>query len=246
MRNIKIIIEYDGTKYSGWQKQANRKTVQQEIENAINEITGEKSVIHGSGRTDSGVHAYAQVANFKSNSALTAKQFQLALNTVLPEDISITLAEDVGSDFHAQYDSKSKTYIYRILNRDHPSPLLNYRAWLVRSKLDLTEMKLASLKLIGTHDFRAFAHAGLTVKSTERTIYRVSSKKRNDIIEFEIEGNGFLKRMVRLIVGTMVQVGKGRIDHKKFGQILKNGEKNKYVYCAPPGGLYLKEVKYKN
>ena len=244
MKNIKLVVEYDGTNYSGWQKQPKRKTVQQEIENAVFKITGEKTVVYGSGRTDSGVHAMAQVANFKTGSALTATQFQKALNTSLPSDIAIINVKEVPGSFHSQFSSKSKLYLYKILNRDYRSALIGGKTWQVNQVLDLEKMKLASGHLLGTHDFKVFAHSGITVKSTVRTVKTARFSRKKDIIIFEIEADGFLKRMVRLIIGTLVQVGKGRINPKDFKKILDSGEKNKYVYTAPARGLYLKKVRY--
>lgn len=244
MRNLKFIIEYEGTNYSGWQKQVQKNTVQQTVEDAILHITKEKAVLHGSGRTDSGVHALGQVANFKTNSGLSTTQFQKALNTVLPNDIAILGVEEAPLKFHSQYDSKSKIYVYKILNREYPSAHLRQKIWQVIPKLNVKKMKEASQTLLGTHDFKAFAHAGVTVKTTTRNVINVSLKKKKEIIEFEIEAEGFLKRMVRLIVGTLVQVGRERITPLDFKEILENGEKNKFVIPAPPHGLFLKKVIY--
>ena len=244
MRNIKLTVEYDGTNFSGWQKQPRRKTVQQEIENAILSITKEKTVVYGSGRTDSGVHALGQVANFKTVSNLTVTQFQKALNTNLPEDISIANVKEAPDNFHSQFSSKSKLYLYSILNRDYRSAHMTGKSWQVNQLLDLQSMKLASEHLLGTHDFKVFAHSGITVKSTVRTVMKVKLSRKRDIINFEIEADGFLKRMVRMIIGTLVQVGKGRITPKDFKHILDSGKKTKFVYTAPPQGLYLKKVRY--
>ncbi len=244
MKNLRLEIEYIGTEYNGWQKQPGRPTVQQIIEDAAFEVTKNRSIIYGSGRTDSGVHALAQVANFKTESRLTALQMQRALNSVLPDDITVSRVKEVPLKFHSQYDSKSKVYVYTILNRDYPSAHLMYRTWLVKQKLDLEKMKKASAHLLGTHDFSVFAHSGLSVKTTERTILKTTIRKKGTLIEFEIEGNGFLKRMVRLIMGTLVNVGKGKITPSDFKQILQEGEKNKYVISAPAKGLTLKKVKY--
>ena len=244
MRNVKLIVEYDGTNYSGWQKQPKRKTVQQEIETAIFKITKEKTVVFGSGRTDTGVHALGQVANFNTSSNLTVTQFQKGLNTFLPDDISIIKVKEVPDKFHSQFSSKSKIYLYTILNRDYRSALLENRVWRVNSSLNLKDMELASQYLLGIHDFKVFAHAGLKVKSTVRTVRKVKFSRKKDIINFEIEADGFLKRMVRMIIGTLVQVGKERITPGDFKKILDSGIKNKYVYTAPPQGLFLKKVKY--
>ena len=244
MKNLRLEIEYIGTNYSGWQKQPGRPTIQQNIEDAVFNITNHRPVIYGSGRTDSGVHAIAQVANFRTDSHLTNLQMQRALNSVLPDDITVSKVKQAPLKFHSQYDSKSKVYVYTILNRDYPSAHNKYRTWLVKEELDLDKMKKASTHLIGTHDFKVFAHSGVSVKTTIRTIFNTKLIKRGSLIEFEIEGNGFLKRMVRLIMGTLINVGKGNITPSEFKQILNNGEKTKYVISAPAKGLTLKKVKY--
>jgi tRNA pseudouridine38-40 synthase len=245
MRNIKITIEYDGTNYYGWQKQPQGPTIEQEIEKTLKNMTGEDINLSGSGRTDSGVHAFAQVANFKTNSNIKSIEFQMGLNSSLPKDITILKAKEVDPDFHAQFSAKSKTYIYKILNSPHPSALLRKRVWLVPLELNINYMKEAAEDLIGEHDFKAFAQSGIEVKITVRNVLNVSlEQKENNIILFSIEATGFLKRMVRLIIGTLVQVGKGKITPSDFVEILNSGEKTKFVYAAPPQGLYLKEVKY--
>lgn len=245
MRNIKLTIEYDGTNYLGWQKQPQGPTVQLEIEKVLKNMTGEDINLSGSGRTDSGVHAFGQVANFQTNSKIKVNEFQMGLNSSLPKDITIINAEETDLDFHAQFSAKSKTYIYKILNSPHPSALLRKRAWFVPLELDIDLMKRSAEYLIGEHDFKAFAQSSIEIKSTVRTVLKVSiDEKDNNLILFRIEATGFLKRMVRLIIGTLIQVGKGQISTTDFFNILQSGEKTKFVYCAPPQGLYLKEVKY--
>jgi len=245
MRNIKLTIEYDGTNYFGWQKQAQGKTVQEEIENALQNITGENIALQGSGRTDSGVHALAQVANFKTESSIKPNEFQMGLNSILPEDITIMDSQEADPDFNAQYSAKSKIYTYKIYNSPHPSALLRKRAWFVPYTLNIIDMKKSAESLIGEHDFKAFAQSGVEVKTTVRTVLSATiTTEHKNIILFNIEATGFLKRMVRLIIGTMVQVGKERIKPQDFAEILNSGEKTKFVYAAPPQGLYLKEVQY--
>ncbi len=244
MRNIKLTIEYNGTAYSGWQRQPGRRTVQREIEDSIMEITREKTTVNGSGRTDSGVHALGQVANFQTSSGLTVRQFKKALNARLPSDIAVIEVREVPDDFHSQFSSKSKVYLYRILNRDYRSAHEHKRSWNVRQELDTESMKQASQCLIGRHDFKVFAHQDINVRSTVRTVKKLSISRKKDMISLEIEADGFLKRMVRMITGTLTQVGKERLTPDGFKQILADGKRNKYVYTAPAHGLFLKKVKY--
>ena len=244
MRNIKLTIEYDGTEYVGWQRQESGRTVQAEIERALEAITGERTIVNGSGRTDSGVHALGQTASFRTGSALSLTQIHKGLNSLLPHDIAILRAEEADPAFHAQHSAKKKTYVYRILNRPERSAMLRERVWHVHVPLDIEKMNEAAHALVGEHDFRAFAHAGITVRSTVRTVFVSKVSKKGDVIEFTIEADGFLKRMVRLIAGTLVEVGKGRITPAGFSAILARSEKTKHVHAAPARGLYLKEVRY--
>ena len=245
MKNVKIIIEYDGTDYHGWQCQANLPTVQKTIEDAIRKITGENVKITGSGRTDAGVHAIGQVANFFIETQMDPETLQKALNSTLPRDISIIKTQEVPEGFHAQFSSRSKVYEYRIFNRPHPPALQRNRVWHIQEKLDTKKMKEAATYLEGTHDFSVFATANITVKTTVRTVKRVHVKKtREGIILVEIEADGFLKRMVRMITGTLVETGRGKLTPEGFGQILAEGQKTKNVFTAPPSGLFLKKVIY--
>ena len=244
MRNIKITIEYDGTGYVGWQRQPSGPTIQETIETMLATITGERVKLLGSGRTDSGVHALGQVASFRTETRLSPEEIQKGLNSILPKDIVITDAEEAAPDFHAQLSAKSKTYVYKILNRPYPSAILRDRAWFVPYPLKARHMDEAASFLLGEHDFRAFAQAEATVKSTVRTVLSARITKRRDMIEFSIEADGFMKRMVRLIAGTLAQVGRERITPSQFREILDTGVKTKYVHAAPARGLYLKEVMY--
>jgi tRNA pseudouridine38-40 synthase len=244
MVNLKLIIEYDGTNYLGWQRQPQGITIQEVIEDTLNKITSETITVIGSGRTDSGVHALAQVANFNTEGRMTSLQFQKALNSVLPKDIVVKEVSEVDINFHAQLDVKSKTYLYKILNRPYPSALERNKVWFLPESLDVPKMAEAARMLGGEHDFRGFALSS-TTKTTVREVVNVSLEKKPDgLVEFEIESTGFLRGMVRLIVGTLVQVGKGKIAPEDFREILESGEKTNLVFSAPPWGLYLKEVRY--
>jgi tRNA pseudouridine38-40 synthase len=244
VRNIKLTIEYDGTGYVGWQRQPSGPTIQETLETSLGTITGEKIKLLGSGRTDSGVHALGQVASFRTETSLSPSELQKGLNSILPKDIVIAAAEEAEPAFHAQLSAKSKTYIYKILNRPFPSAILRDRAWFVPHPLNARLMDEAASALIGEHDFRAFAQSEAAVKSTVRTVLGAGITKRKDMMELSIEADGFMKRMVRLIVGTLVQVGKEKITPQQFRAILESGEKTKFVHAAPARGLYLKEVKY--
>ena len=245
MKNIRIVIEYDGTDYHGWQCQANLPTVQKTIEDAIKQITKEKVKITGSGRTDAGVHAMGQVASFFTETQMDSETLRKALNSTLPRDISIIKAQEMPDGFHAQFSSRSKVYEYRIFNRPHPPALQRNRVWHIPEKLDTGKMKEAAAYLEGTHDFSVFATADITVKTTVRTVKRVHVKKtREGTILIEIEADGFLKRMVRMITGTLVETGRGKLSPEGFRQILAEGQKTKNVFTAPPQGLFLKKVIY--
>lgn len=245
MKNVKTIIEYDGTDYHGWQCQGDLPTVQKTIEDAIRKITGENVKITGSGRTDAGVHAMGQVANFFIETQMDPETLRKALNSTLPRDISIIKTQEVPEGFHAQFSSRSKVYEYRIFNRLHPPALQRNRVWHIPQKLDTKKMREAAAYLEGTHDFSVFATADITVKTTVRTVKRVHVRKtREGIILIEIEAVGFLKRMVRMITGTLVETGKRKLSPEGFGQILAEGQKTKNVFTAPPQGLFLKKVVY--
>lgn len=245
MRNIKLFIEYDGTGYHGWQRQPKLDTIQELIEKAIQKITNERAVLIGSGRTDSGVHALEQIANFKTSSQIGTEKMTKAINSILPDDIAIIKSEDVEISFHSQHDSIRKTYIYKILNRSSHSAIKRKRVWHIPYEINFEKMQNAAKYLIGEHDFAVFSKTGSSVKTTNRHIFEsVFCKKNDNIIEFNMQANGFLKGMVRLIVGTIVNVGKGKITESEFKDIISDGKKHKFIKSAPPHGLYLAKVDY--
>jgi len=245
MRNIKLVIEYDGTNYQGWQVQAKGPTIQGMIEEKLALLTGETICLVGSGRTDAGVHAFGQVAHFKTNSKMDVQSIQRALNSLLPPDISIQRAEEVEEGFHARRQSKSKVYEYRVLNRNLRSVFHRGHAWHIPQKLDFEEMKRAARNLIGEHDFSSFRSVGSPTRTAIRRVTRAEWKRgRDGLIRFEIEANGFLKQMVRAIVGTLVEVGKGKMSAEEFQKILESRDRKKAGQTAPAHGLFLKEVKY--
>jgi tRNA pseudouridine38-40 synthase len=245
MRNIKLLIEYDGTDYLGWQVQPKGQTVQGMIEDKLARITGETVHLIGSGRTDSGVHAFGQVANFKTKSKLNTRSIQKALNSLLPPGIVIQAVEEVQEDFNARRDAKTKIYEYRILNRDLRSAFQHGYAWHIPQNLNLKEMRKATRMVVGEHDFSCFRSVGSPTRTTTRRVIRTGWKRGPDgFIRFEIEANGFLKQMVRALVGTLVEVGKGKINAGKFREILDSKDRKKAGPTAPARGLFLKEVKY--
>ncbi len=245
MPNFKITIEYDGSAYHGWQRQAEDRTIQGEIENALMTMTGDTVTVTGSGRTDAGVHALNQTANFRCATSLTPEAFLKGLNSLLPEDIVITSCKVVPEKFHARYDVKSKVYHYRILNRLLPAAISRQYGWHIRKKLDLGAMKEALCGIIGSHDFKAFEGSGSPRASSIRCIINADFVKTDDdYLVLRIEGDGFLKFMVRNIVGTIVDVGLGKITPDDFKQILVSKNRNLAGITAPAHGLFLIEVKY--
>ena len=243
MRNLKLTIQYDGSKYCGWQKQPNSSGIQGTIEYAIYEITKEKVNITGSGRTDAGVHALGQVANFKTDSSIPANRIPDALNSKLPKDISIIDCQEVSEDFHSRYSATGKIYRYLIYNSPYRSPLYKDTSYHVRYDLDVEKMRIEAKSLLGTHDFKGFMSSGSSVKDTVRTIRNITIEEKEDLIVLEVEGNGFLYNMVRIIVGTLVDIGRGRID-KSMEEIIASQDRGEAGHTAPAHGLFLKKVHY--
>lgn len=244
MKNIKLVIEYDGTNYNGWQKQKNGVTIQQTIEKAIEKLTGEEVKLEGSSRTDSGVHAKAYVANFKTNATIPPHCYSDALKSRLPADIVIISSEEMSEDFHSRYCSTGKTYCYTILNRELPSALKRNYTYHVRKKLDIKAMEEACGYFIGTHDFKAFRSLGSSTTSTVRTITDLHIEVNNEEINIFVSADGFLYNMVRIIVGTLIFVGTGKIKPIEIKEIINLGERNKAGRCVPPMGLTLEKVFY--
>jgi len=244
MRNIKLTIEYDGTNYNGWQSQKNGNGIQDIIKKGIKNLTCEEVNLTGSGRTDAGVHAYGQIANFHTQCNIPAERFYLALNSKLPEDIVIKESEEVDIDFHARFSAKTKTYRYLIYNWPLPSALLRKRVYHIPYKLDLNAIKLAASYFIGTHDFSSFMAKGSCVKTTVRTIKDITVDKKDKLIEIEITGDGFLYNMVRIIAGTLVDVGIGKLQTGDIKNIIECRKREKAGKTLPPWGLYLVRVEY--
>ena len=245
MRNFKMIVEYDGSAYCGWQRQENGLTIQQLLEEAIQLITGEKTTVIGSGRTDAGVHALNQVASFKCSTNLPLNNIYRGMNSVLPPDIVVKEMEEVEGSFHAQHDVKSKVYVYKICNQRMRPALGRNFFWFIRFELDLALMREASRYLIGTHDFSCFCATGTDVKDRVRTIIGIEIKTCEDVlIEIKVEARGFLKYMVRNIIGTLVEVGRGKRKPEEMKVIIESKNRKIAGATAPACGLFLKEVKY--
>lgn len=246
MRNIKVVLEYEGTAYSGFQVQANANTVQEQIEAALQKLTKEQIRIVASGRTDAGVHAMGQVINFFTNSNIPAEKFAPALNTWLPKDIRALESSEEDQNFHARFSAKWKTYRYLILNREAPSALLRNLAHWVPDKLDIALMRLGACELVGTHDFRAFMASGSSVVTTVRTVTEseIRTLESEDLIEFRITADGFLYNMVRIIVGTLIEIGRGKLDPSVIKRMLDTGDRSLGGPTAPAKGLYLVRVTY--
>ena len=244
MRNIKLTIEYDGTRYYGWQRQPIGNTIQQEVEKAISKVIKEDVEVIGSSRTDSGVHAKGYVANFKTNVKMPAEKFRDAINCKLPRDIVIIKSEEVDLDFHARYSSKGKTYCYTILNREYPCAIDKDYVYYYRWKLNVEEMKKACKYFLGTHDFKAFQTPGGSVKTSIRTISDLHIETNVDKIKIYISADGFLYNMVRIIVGTLILVGSNKIKEDFVKNIIESGVRQNAGKCAPANGLCLEKVFY--
>jgi len=244
MRNIKLIIEYDGKKFGGWQKQPNKLNIQGEIEKAIEEITGEPVNLNASGRTDAGVHSVGQTANFKTNSNIALEKIPIAINSKLKQSIRIISAEEVDENFHSRYSCKGKKYRYVINNSKYGSAIYRDLEYHMPIKLDVEAMKKAIKYFEGEHDFKGFKASGTSSKSSVRIIYSAKVIKDGDRINIELEGNGFLYNMVRIISGTIVDVGLGKIKLEEIPEIIESKDRTRAGKTLPPQGLYLVDVYY--
>lgn len=245
MRNIKLTIEYDGKDFNGWQRQPDKLNIQGSIESAIKQITGEDVALNASGRTDAGVHAWGQVANFKTESNLPIEKFPIAINTKLKRSIRIIDAEEVDERFHSRLSCKRKTYRYVINNSEFASAIYRNLETHISQKLDIKKMQEAVKFFEGEHDFKAFKASGTSSKSSVRTIYKAEViEMPNNRIYIELTGNGFLYNMVRIIAGTLVDVGFEKIESKEIPNIIKEGKRDLAGKTLPPNGLYLLRVEY--
>lgn len=242
MKNIKLIVEYDGTNYCGWQRQKNGKTIQETIENAIVEVTGEDVKLIGSSRTDAGVHAKMYVCNFSTSSTIPPDKIGIVISHKLPEDIVILKSEEVDSTFHSRYSSKGKMYSYTILNRNERAAIGRNYAYQYGRNIDIEAMKKAAVYFLGKHDFSAFKSTGSSVKDNIRTITEVRVEKDGDYIKIYVSGDGFLYNMVRIMVGTLLEVGEKKVNPEYVREIIESKDRKKAGKVVPAKGLCLEKV----
>jgi len=244
MRTLKFTIQYDGTAYVGWQRQASGTSIQGLLETALGRIEGAPVSVQGAGRTDAGVHALAQVASARVVTALDTATLARALNATLPPDVRVVSVEEAAPGFHARFGAAGKAYDYRICNGPIVSPFLYRYAWHIPQALDIAAMREASEALVGAHDFAAFQGSGSAVKSTEREITAIEWRDEAGLLVMRIEGSGFLRHMVRNIAGTLVEVGLGRSSRATVRDILASRDRTHAGPTAPPQGLFLVGVRY--
>lgn len=241
---IAMGIEYDGTAYNGWQRQRTGRGVQELLEKALTSVANELVEVFCAGRTDSGVHALAQVVHFDTNAHREAHGWLLGANSNLPEDVSVRWAAPVPNDFHARYSASSRTYRYLILNRLVRSALFRHRAWWVYTPLDADQMQLAAAQLLGEHDFSAFRAAGCQAKTARREVTELSVTRHDDWLTITVTANAFLQHMVRNISGLLVEVGSGSRSPDWVAEVLAGGDRKQGGATAPAQGLTLIDVRY--
>jgi len=243
-RNIKVVVEYDGTDYFGFQRQPGRRTIQRELEWALSRITKETIKVVGAGRTDAGVHALGQVISFKTEGTIPTERIPVALNSLLSRDIVARSAEEMPPEYHARYSAKSRAYRYVILNDEVPSALFGRFTWFIPHKLNLDSMAEAAEYLVGKHDFTSFSAADMDTPTRVREVMSLAVGKRDELVVFDIMANAFLHSMARIIVGTIVEVGLGRRKPEEIKDILDAKDRRLAGKTAPPQGLVLMEVTY--
>lgn len=241
---VLLTVSYDGSQYFGWQRQKGYITVQQRLEEALSALMGQEITVRGASRTDTGVHALAQGAVFRADTTIPVENIPYAVNSFLPEDIVVTGAREVDEDFHPQYSVIDKTYEYRILNSQFRNPMLVRYTDFIREKLDIDSMRSACPYFLGEHDFKAFCASGSRAKTTVRTVYSLTVDKEGDIIRICVRGSGFLYNMVRIIAGTLADVGRGKIKPCDIGDIILSGDRTRAGKTMAPNGLTLTEVNY--
>ena len=244
MRRIHLTVEYDGTNYAGWQRQANALAVQEVVEAALSRLTRERVVVHGASRTDAGVHALGQSCHFDTQSRIPADKFSYAVNALLPPDIRVRHSEEVPADFHARFSTRGKRYRYLFYDDRHAGALNRFTHAHSIYPLDERRMQAEAAALIGTHDFAAFAASGSVVKDTVRTIWRADVRRDGHDVSLIVEGNGFLYNMVRIIAGTLRDIGSGKLAPGALRRAIETGDRLDLGVTAPAHGLTLMEVFY--
>ena len=245
IKNIAVIIQYDGTRYSGWQKQGNtNNTIQSKLESILSQLSSSEIEIHGSGRTDAGVHAFAQTANFKIDTDQSPEELMGCINTLLPNDIAVTAAREVSPRFHSRLNAVKKTYRYRILTGNIPNVFSEKYTFHHKDPLNVGEMKKCISHLIGTHDFKSFTDNKKGNKSTVRTIESIDIIESGNEITIDLTGNGFLYHMARIIAGTLIEAGEGRTSSENISDIFKSHSRDAAGPLAPAKGLMLMKVYY--
>lgn len=245
MRNIKMTIEYDGGRYLGWQRLGDSdKSIQGKIEHILTQLTGSPTEIIGSGRTDAGTHARGQIANFKTESDMDLNTMQEILIRNLPQDIIVKELKEVHERFHSRYNAKGKQYSYYVWNHVIPSAFERNYSFHYPEKLNIENMQKACHKLTGTHDFIGFSALKKTKKSTVRTIDKITIEKKGNLIHFTFVGNGFLHKMVRIITGTLLEIGAGTLEPEAIDDIFESGVRSDAGITVPSQGLFLDEVFY--
>ena len=243
-KRVMLIVAYDGTNYCGWQIQPNGNTIEGELNRALSELLGEKIIVSGASRTDAGVHSCGNVAVFDTIARMPAEKISYALNQRLPEDIRIQLSEEVEPDFHPRYCDSEKTYEYRILNRRFPVPTERLYSYFYHYKLDVDKMKEATSYLIGRHDFASFCGSGAQVKTPIRTVTSMDVWRDGDMVTIRISGTGFLYNMVRIISGTLIEIGNGQYPPERMDKILKACDRGAAGPTAPAQGLTLMGIEF--
>lgn len=245
VKNIRLVLAYDGAGYHGWQRQKNGITIQEALEDSLRKITGDNVIVTGSGRTDAGVHALHQVCNFRTQSDIDPESLRRAMNSLLKDDISILRAEYVPLEFHSRYSVKSKVYEYRIWNRKDENIFLRHYSWHVRRPLDIEKIRGCLSLLVGRHDFSAFRSTGSGNLNPVREMIRAdASRDEQGLVTLVFEADGFLRHMVRNIVGTVVDVGTGRTGIDEFAAIFNSLDRKNAGIKSPPQGLFLSMVNY--
>lgn len=247
MRNLKFTVAYDGSDYHGFQKQPKQPqvaTIEGKLEQAMEELVGKKVEIIGASRTDARVHAKGQVFNCQLKTPIPTANFGVALNGLLPADIVIVEVTEASSQFHARYSNQGKRYYYQIYQAKLPSPFLRNYAYHITDPLDLTAMRQAAEHLIGEHDFTSFRAAGCNAYSPWRTLYNIDITVQNKLVVIDVAGDGFLYKMMRAIVGTLVQVGRGRLAASQLEEIIQAKDRSQAGPSAPGHGLFLAEIYY--